>query len=145
MKNWIKIGLILFVVALIGLWAIYTFVYNKPHANYEKAVAEFSISAPDLFEAYRTDSQTASTKFNGKLVEINGVLSAIEATSNQTIAIFVLDEGMFGSEGIRVSMLAAYTEHLKTIATGETVVIKGYITGYNDTDVIVEFGSIVKR
>lgn len=76
------------------------------------------------------------------MVAVRGTLSAIEQTDALTIAVFVIEQGMFGDEGLRVSMLPAQAEKLKSIAPGSPVSIKGYVTGFNESDVVLEHGSI---
>lgn len=142
MKKGLKIALIFAALGIVTAALVFQFVINKSHPDYEKEKAELSISAQDLFEMFRENSSLASTTYNGKVIEIEGQLTEIESNDDQTFACFVLDEGMFGAEGVRISMLANHADRLKTISKGQTIVIKGYVTGYNDTDVIVEFGSI---
>jgi len=48
---------------------------------------------------------------------------------------------MFGNEGVRVSMLQ--NEQLSEITTGQNITLKGFCTGYNQTDVVLEHGSII--
>jgi hypothetical protein len=57
--------------------------------------------------------------------------------------VFVFDEGMFGAEGVRATFLPKYNEKVKNLILGASVTIKGYCTGYNETDVILEKASII--
>ena len=50
---------------------------------------------------------------------------------------------MFGDEGIRCIMLPNQNELMKKYGTSTLITIKGYCTGYNDTDVIIEKASVV--
>jgi len=143
MKTWVKILGILIVLGIVGGVLGYKFVYNKPHVNYEKAKPDFSMNVNDFFEEYRKDKNLAQQKFNGKVVEITGILSKVETTAELTIAVFALEQGMFGDEGIRATILSHHSENLQTYNNKE-IVIKGYCTGYNDTDVILEKCSIIK-
>lgn len=129
--------------AIAAAW-VYFFVYNKKHPEFEKLKPEFTLEAADLFESYRNDNLAASALYNGKMVAVRGTLSAIEQTDAMTIAVFVIEQGMFGDEGLRVSMLPAHAEKLKAIAPGSPVSIKGYVTGFNESDVVLEHGSIIE-
>jgi hypothetical protein len=51
---------------------------------------------------------------------------------------------MFGDEGIRCIMLQNQNKKLQGFASQDIITIKGYCTGYNDTDVIIEKASIIK-
>lgn len=143
MNKWLKIFIILVVVGIIGVALGYKFVYNKPHKNYVKAKADFSMTTKNLFTDYQNDKLSSEQKYNGKVLEISGTLNKVDFYESMTIGVFVLDEGMFGNEGIRCTMLPDYAESMASMA-GNNIVIKGYCTGYNDIDVILEKCSIVK-
>jgi hypothetical protein len=76
------------------------------------------------------------------VIQITGRINKVESVDSLTIAVFILDEGMFGDEGIRCSMLPNHSEKTHSLE-GKTTTIKGYLTGYNDTDVILENCSII--
>ncbi len=142
MKKWIKILIALFVVGIIGAGLGYKFIYNKPHRDFEKAKSDFSLAGEELYSQFKNSTIQASERYTGKVIEVSGQLSTVETPDSLTIAVFALDEGLFGTEGIRFSML---TNHAKNIAhfVGSEVKLKGYCTGYNETDVILEKCSIV--
>jgi len=142
MNKWLKIIIVLAVIGIIAAGLGYKFIYNKPHTNYEKAKPDYSLTCNNLFEFYRTGT-TAEQKYNGKVLLVSGTLNKIESVDSLTVAIFVLDEGMFGDEGIRMTMLPNHSANIKSYLN-KTVAIKGYCTGYNDTDIIMEKCSIVE-
>lgn len=129
--------------AIAAVW-VYFFVYNKKHPDFEKLKPEFTLEAAELFEAYRNDNPAATALYNGKMVAVRGKLSAIDQAEALTIAVFVLEQGLFGDEGLRISMLPAHAEKLKAITPGTPVSIKGYVTGFNESDVVLEHGSIIE-
>jgi hypothetical protein len=55
-----------------------------------------------------------------------------------------MSEGLFGDEGIRCTMLSKFNEKAKDLVDNTNVKLKGYCTGYNDTDVIIEKCIIVE-
>ena len=143
MKNWMKIGLGIVVLGIVAAVLGYVFIYNKPHPDYEKATPEFSKTAEALFNEYTTDRQAAEQTYNGKVVEISGTLSKVENVDSLTVAVFALDEGMFGDEGIRCTMLPEHASKVNSY-TGREIRLKGFLAGYNDTDIIMEKCSVVK-
>lgn len=145
MKKWIKIIAVLIILGLVGAVAAYVFVYNKPHPSYAKLEADYNISANVLYSQFMINSKTASEKYNGKMLLIEGTLSAIEVTDNASIAYFILEEGVFGNQGIRVSMMPEYATALSKEMIEKKIKIKGLCAGFNDTDVILEHGSTVMR
>lgn len=128
----------------IGAWAGYTFMYNKAHTDFEKADADFSLTARQLFDEYRNDAETAGAKYNGKVIELSGTPSKVEEADSLVIAVFAFEEGMFGAEGVRVTMLPNHAETLKKHPLTSALKLKGFCPGYNGTDVIIESGSVVK-
>jgi hypothetical protein len=143
MKTWIKILLAAFVVGIIGIVLIYVFIYNKPQPNYEKMVPRFRLNAQELFDSFKNNKPSAEKKYNGQLIEINGKLGHVETQDSITIAVFIFGQGMFGDEGIRCMMIPKFNEEAKKLIPEGTTRIKGYCTGYNDTDVILEHCSII--
>ncbi len=144
MKNWIKILIGLAVVGMIAAFLGYKFVYNKQHPNYENMEADFKIAAKDLYEAFKADATATGQIFNGKVVEISGTVSSVEEVDTLVVAVFAFEDGMFGKQGVRVTMLPKFYNGIKNYASVEEIVLKGFCSGYNDTDVIIEKGSIVK-
>lgn len=144
MKTWIKIGIGLAIAGIIGALVVYKFVYNKPHPDYETETADFRMEAKQLFSEFKSDETAAGQKYNGKVIEISGTPSSIEDADSMLIVVFAFEEGMFGSEGIRVTMLPKFNDPRRQISTSETITLKGFCTGFNGTDVILEKGSMVK-
>jgi hypothetical protein len=142
MKTWIKIFTVVVVLGIIGAGLGYKYIYNKPHRNYEKASPDFSLTGTELFTEFKSSPQTAGERYTGKVLAISGTLSAVETPDSLTIAVFAFYEGMFGEEGIRCSMLPGHAGAISDFV-GAEVKIKGYCTGYNETDVIMEKCSIV--
>lgn len=141
MNKWLKIFIGLVLIGIIAAGLGYKFIYNKPHKDYAKAKAEFSLTSEELFAEYQNNRQAAEQKFNGKVIKISGMLNNVETPESMTIAVFVMQEGMFGDEGIRCTILPNFAEKIISLA-GKEVILKGYCTGYNDTDVILEKCSI---
>jgi len=144
MNKWVKILVVLVILGMIGGLGGYIFIYNKPHVNYEKSKVDYSLSGEDLFAEYTSHRHEAENKYNGKVLEVSGYVNAIENPDSQTIVVFVLSDGLFGDEGIRFSMLQKYNAKANALIPGTRVSIKGYCTGYNDTDIIFEKCSITQ-
>jgi hypothetical protein len=145
MKKWMKVFAILFILGVVGAVAGYVFIYNKPHPSYEKLKADYTIQAGELYREFVADAKSASEKYNGKMLQIEGVLSVTEVSDSISIAYFVLEEGMFGNQGVRISMIPEYANDLSKEPIGNQTKIKGLCAGFNDTDVILEHGSLAKK
>jgi hypothetical protein len=144
MKKWIKILGALTAVGLLAAVLGYVFIYNKSHPNYEKMKPEFQLTASALFEAYRSNQSTAESLYNGKMIAVEGSLSELIVNESATIAYFTLDEGMFGDEGVRITMLEGQNDALNSFEPGSLLTIKGFVSGYNQTDVVLVHGSLIE-
>ena len=143
-KNIFRAIIALAVMGVISAGLVYQFVINKPHRDFEKARPAFIVSASDLFDSFRSDRAQAEMKFNGQVVMLTGKIDKIEVSDNLVTGVFVFDQGMFGDEGIRCTMLPNHSSNLKAIPEGSEVQLKGFLTGYNETDVILEQCSVIR-
>jgi hypothetical protein len=142
MKRWMKIIAALSVIALLAALYVWFFVYNKPHRDYEKAEPDHILAAEELFDAYRNDKDRADSLYTGMVIQIYGTLDKVEVADSIITAVFVFEQGMFGDEGIRCVMLPDFHEAITSFESGDAVKLKGYCTGYNETDVIIEKSSL---
>ncbi len=143
MKTWIKILIILVVAGIIGGGVVYKFIYNKPHPDYEMEPASHKLSAEALFDAYLQNPDQAGDEYNGEMVEISGEFDKLEESDGILTVVFAFDEGMFGPEGVRVTMLEKFNDSIRGHSKAEEIRLKGFCSGYNGTDVVMENGSIV--
>ena len=143
MRKWTLIIASLLLIGSIGGILGYKFVYNKPHRDYEKASPDFEMRTNDLFSMYQSTRADAESTYNGMVIQLTGKIYAVETIDSMTIVVFAIQEGMFGDEGIRCTMLPAYNDEASRLNAGQNVKLKGYCTGYNDTDVILEKCSIL--
>lgn len=143
MKNRLRISSGFLVIFIIAATLVYIFVINRPHRNFEKATPDFVISASELYSDYSGMDIGVVKKFTGKVLQITGDISTVEEADSLVIIVFVFNQGVFGDEGVRCTMLTKYNEAVLKLKPETSVTIKGFCTGYNDTDVILEKGSIV--
>jgi hypothetical protein len=145
MKKWMKIIGALAVIGILAALYVWFYIINKPHTDYEKADPDQIVACEELFLQYRNDKALADSLYTGKVLQITGPLSKVSSKDTLVVAIFVFDEGMFGDEGIRCVMLPNHYAALGDYGIGSIITLKGYCTGYNDTDVIIEKSSIIKN
>ncbi len=138
MKLWFKISIVVVCIGLTGLIYIWFFVYNKPHRNIEESTPDFVITATECYQHYVQGQNTDLINYTGKVLQINGIPTIIESNDSLKIVVFVYNKGMFGDEGIRCTLLPSYAKMASNISLSETVTIKGYCSGYNEADVIIE-------
>ncbi len=145
MKNWIKVFVLAAVVGIGVLIYVWFFIYNKPHMNIEKATPDYIISASECYDHYANGNNNETLNYTGKVLQIYGSPSSIEKTDSLTVVVFTFSTGMFGDEGIRCTMLPSYSNEVSNSILSKEISIKGYCSGYNETDVILEQCSIIKN
>jgi len=143
MKTWIKIILGLALLGACAVFLIFHFVINKPHPDFKKMKPDYSLNAGAFYNEFKTSKDNAHKLYNGKVIEITGKLARVETADTLTIAVFVFNRGMFGDEGIRCTMLNSYSAETKKLKPDGIIRVKGYCTGYNETDVIMEHCSLI--
>ncbi|MDK2909079.1 MAG: hypothetical protein PWR20_646 [Bacteroidales bacterium] len=144
MNKLLKIFLVVFILGLLAGIAAYVFVYNKPHTDYARAKPELIVDARQCFDEFVNNRSQAEQKYNGKIVQLTGALTRIESNDSLSVIVFVFNEGIFGDEGIRCTLLPDYKPSSLNLKPGDQIEVKGLITGYNETDVIMENCSLVK-
>ena len=145
MKPWLKIVLVLSLTSFIAAALVSYLLYNKPHPDFEKMKADYSLAAADLYKVFTIDKTGAGTKYNGKVITVTGKLTKVENADKLTTCVFVFDQGMFGDEGLRCTMLPKYKVLAGKLQPGSEIRIKGYCTGFNETDVILDKCSIINQ
>lgn len=141
MKRKPSIILIAASAGLIAMLLVYIFVYNKPHKDYASADAEYVLTPAELFDEYNFNYDEAVSKYNGKVIAVKGVPDTFEVVGELVIAVFHLDEGIFGPRGVRCTFIEGISA--ADFAEGEILTIKGYCTGYNEEDVILEHCQVI--
>ncbi len=142
MKKVIKITGVLFFVAVLAAAYVWFFVYNKPHRNFEKAKPEIVESARQSYQNLKANPRAAEA---GKVIEIYGIPTGVEHSDSLVVVVFAFQKGIFGNEGVRCTILPDYRKEALKLSTRDTVYIKGFCSGYNGTDVILEDCSIIHK
>ena len=141
-----KMKIILGALIIIVIGAVSVLLYiNKPHPSYEKLKAEFTITPKAIYDEFKANSKVTGLKYNGKMIELNGVISKIEASDTLVTVVFAFTQGLFGDEGVRCAMLPKFNKSAKELKQGDNIDLKGLCQGYNDTDVIFEKCSLIQK
>lgn len=145
MKNWLKVFAFTAVVGSLAIAYMWFFMYNKPHKDIAKANPDYVISAAECYNHYAKGKNTEANNYTGKVLQLSGTPTSIESNDSTVVVVFAFNSGMFGDEGIRCTMLQSHTEMAKELSNTSSVIIKGFCSGYNDTDVILEQCSIITK
>ena len=145
MKTLLKTGLILAVLGLVTAALVWKYYVNKPHDDIEKAAPDYSLTATEIWNEYTSDYRTADSLYTGKVIELTGLLNRTDKSDSLGYAIFVMEvDSMYGNKSVRCEMLHKYNDEIIAFATGKTIKIKGFCTGFDETDIKFNKCSIVK-
>ncbi len=113
---------ILILLIAAGVFGYYT--YNKPHKETSGVKADFVVTPLALLQAYETDEIVADKTYLDKIIEVGGIVKAI----NQ------VDKGgslslETGSEMSAIICEFESGEVISKISVGDSVTIKGFCTG----------------
>lgn len=125
-----KRSLIFFILFAVLACAVLLFYvkWNKPHENVEDLTG-IAVNAADLFREFSGNEQQAMETYNGKVLEITGIVNSTATNQEgKTIVQLQTNDPMFG---INCTM-----EKESRIKEGEAVTIKGVCSGFT-TDVIL--------
>jgi hypothetical protein len=145
MKKLLKIGLVLSVIGIIAAVLVWKFYINKPHEDIDNATPAYSLSTEEIWKQYTSDLKNADSLYTGKVIELSGSLSGVYKNDSLVSVIFVMAaDSMFGDKTIGCQMYKKHNVEAAALAVGAKVKIKGFCTGYNDTDLIFNKCSIIK-
>lgn len=118
-----KLIISIIILGLIG-GSIGLYMFNKKVPTLDKAKADHSLTADELFDAFDTNETTAMEKYENAIISVTGQVVSIKSDDNQNIIILRADNAMAG--GIN----CALNDKISGIQVGETVTIKGRCQGY---------------
>ena len=105
-------------------WGVYK--YNKPHAGITDQKTDYTLTAADLFNSFQKDESAANKRYLGKVIEVKGMISVIQAGSGNTN--IQIDASPMG--GVNCSFANVDEQTLKTLKKGDALTVKGRCTGF---------------
>ena len=120
-----KVLITIGILALIG-GGVAIYLYNMPHQNIQKAEADYTMTAQELFQAFESDESTANEKYLDQIIQVSGAVQSVNKKEDGTTSVTLQGIGMFGV----VCEMDQRTEHERTdFEQGERVTLKGKCTG----------------
>ena len=144
MKRISKLAAFLFLIIAIAVGFYYYLSLKNEHPDYKTLKPDYVVEASVLYDQFKNESEKSIYRYGGKVLQITGEITSIEKIDSLTIAVYVFNEGDFGNEGIRCTFLSAEGDAIEDIVDIQGTSIKGFCSGFNDTDVILEKCSLIK-
>lgn len=120
----VVIGLVV-IGAAIGLKMFY-----KPHEDINKMKPDFKVQANELIREFEKEESVASTKYDEKVLEINGKLSSKNQLPNGITLLMLEDEMQGISCQLDSSWASAHRSVIESLQPGTPVTVKGVCKGY---------------
>ncbi len=120
-----KIFLAIGLMALAGV-AFGIYLFNKPHQSVLNEKPDFQVESSEIINEFEKNEDAANKKFNGKVVEVVGVVSEKSKDEQGKLNITLQGQDI---AGIGCVFEKAAQSKAATLAEGQEVKIKGICTG----------------
>lgn len=132
---------LILIIGLVVVAATAYYAYREWNREPEKAAeasAEVSLTATELFQAFTTDEVAAGTRFNDKLVQVNGTVREVNGGGGAPLNVLLETGDPLGAVVCEFEAGAA-----PTVKEDDKVSVKGFCAGYN-LDVLLQRCAIVE-
>jgi hypothetical protein len=137
LKTVLLIGLIVAVLATAYVWF---FIYNKPKKDILESKADYVLTVAQLVQEFETNHDSAISKYNDKVLEINGEVSRIEP--NDSISSVVLKSG--DKYEVFCEVHPEYNAQAKQLASPQKIVLKGLFISAEKPDTDFDLTGLVR-
>lgn len=120
-KIFLALGLMILGAAAFGFY-----LFNKPHQSISGSEPDFKMESAAIIGEYEKDENSANKKFNGKVVEVTGIVSEKTKDEQGKLNITLQGEDI---AGIGCVFEPAAQANAAKISEGQKVTIKGVCTG----------------
>lgn len=113
-----KTLIVIVVIVVVGGLLGYFYVFHKPHRNISSEKADFTESAADLVEAYKSNAESANAKYLDHVLAVKGTISEVDSSHVK------LEEGVYCN--------LAKGAKSEDFIPGSSVQLKGRVVGYDE-------------
>ncbi len=131
---WKKRLLAIFLAVVVILGVVYWIVATEKYSDTKSRKEHFSVGAFDLLKEFQADDSIAKSKYDGKILSVSGVVSAIEPVDTATTNIKFID----ATNG-NYAIFAFQQQHIKEAAkvkVGDSISIKAAFSDYTYSSVL---------
>ncbi len=132
-KRTIIRGLYILTGAMLVLVLFKYYLFDKPHMDVASEEAEYTLTASQLYNEFKSDEQSANKKYldktNGKVIMLTGSVSEININGLGEINLSINEKSM-DTGYISCSLDSTEQEKVKRLEVGDKVTIKGQCLGY---------------
>jgi len=101
------------------------YLYNKPRQSAGNKTAAVTLSAIVLYKQYEANENTANKKYLGKVIEVQGSVSAISQQNGLSVLSLKT-----GNPAGAINCQLFTNDKISAVKVGDAVTIKGKCTGF---------------
>ena len=137
-----KLKFILPLFIVVG--GIVAYVMSQPKAplNIHSAPTEITVNATNLYADFETDETTANATYAGKVIEVSGLLNAVEQDDKGGYVLNLAAESPLGQVTCNLAPKEKFSASSTTI--NQLLTVKGVCTGYL-FDVVLDNATIISQ
>lgn len=130
-----KIKIVIVVLVVFGLVAagIGVYFFDKKTEGLESSKADFTLTCDTIFSEFVKDKTSATKKYLGKTIQLEGVVGSVEKDGNNVSVIYKTE----GEQGNVVCRMDSIDAPKLNAVEGQKFKLKCECTGYED-DLLVE-------
>lgn len=138
-----KTILLLFLLAAVAAaWYGYK-EYTRTNKDLAAAKADFVLAATDLIKEYESNDSVSAKKYNGKILEINGQVKAVEKDDKGYYTVVIGDNTSMSS--VRCAIDSIHQDKVTGFINQSSVTVRGACTGYNKDEMGLGADIILNR
>jgi len=131
----------LVIAAILGILAVWFFVFKLPTTEWYRNFTTKkggAITATELVKAYQTNETKSDSLYNGKIIEVSGVVKESKKGDDGKTTIIL--QSSDSTAGVTIDLKGT----VEPLTVGVQTIVKGMCTGFL-SDVTLNEGEIIKK
>lgn len=119
---------ILLLAAVAAAWYGYK-EYTRTNKDLASVKADFVLAATELIKEYESNGSASAEKYNGKILEVNGQVKAVEKDDKGYYTVVIGDNTSMSA--VRCAIDSIHQDKATGLINQSSVSVRGACTGYN--------------
>lgn len=127
-----KIIIVVVLVAAAGAGLYAWKEFNRKNEDLADVKAAHTVQATSLIGEFAANDSSANAKYQGKIVAVEGMVKQVDKDEEGYYTVVLGDTA--DMSGVRCAMDSAHAQDATSLKRGESVKVKGALTGYKKDD-----------
>jgi hypothetical protein len=132
-KPWLKRILIAVLAIVVVLGVVYWIVATDKYSDTKNRKAAYTVNALDFIKEFKQNEKSAKEKYNGKIVAVNGTVSAVEP-ADTTMNIKMVDPAT--GDYIIFAFQQQHLSEARSVKVGDNVSIKAAYSDFMHSNIL---------